>query len=159
MRKIFLSALACIFIVYGALSAQENQDEPKKYLSDMNRIVIEVEEAVRNVGLKILPPRNASEQIAASIEKFKVLAPPKLFSEDHNALLSAFEYLRDGLKLFSENQNEKASELVRKGGAVFQTAARSIKATAEREGLIPAKPKEHELVKPELVKNGTEPEK
>jgi hypothetical protein len=151
MRKLFLLTLSGIFIIYGLALAAGNQDEAKKYLSDMGKVIIDAEEAIRNVSMKILPPKDASEQIASSAEKLKLLKPPGLFSKDHYKMLMAFESLKDGLKLFSKGENEKAKELVRKGASLLKEAAVSIKAIAEKEGLIPVKPKSAEPAKPLIL--------
>jgi hypothetical protein len=98
--------------------------------------------------MKILPPKNASEQIALSMEKLKLLKPSVLFSKDHDKMLLAFGSLRDGLKLLSEGENEKAKELVRNGAALLKESALGIKAIAEKEGIIPVKPKSVSQVKP-----------
>jgi len=150
MKKMFPVIVFCVFALSVNLFAFESQDELKAYLSDMNKIVIEVEEAMRNLSMKILPAKNASEQISGAIEKFEVLAVPGLFSKDHSDMLSAFRTIRDGLKLFSENEKEESVKLVREGAALLKEAAISIKTKAEKEGLIPARPKTSEAPKPIL---------
>lgn len=122
--------------------AKESQEELKAYLSDMNRIIINVEEAMRNLSMKILPAKDAAEQISASIEKFEILKPPSIFSKDHNSMLSAFKSIRDGLRLLSGGEREESVALVKEGAAFLKNAAINMKTIAEREGLIPARPSE-----------------
>jgi len=150
MKKIFFIILISIFIIPATLSAAESEKELKTYLTEMNKIVIEVEEAMRNLSMKILPAKNATEQISGAIEKFEVLSAPSLFSADHNSMLSAFKTIRDGLKLFSENEREESIRLVREGAALLKKAAISLKTKAEEQGLIPVRPKTGKTSRPIL---------
>ncbi len=150
MRKTFPVILFCIFTLSMHLFAAESQDELKNYLSSMSRIVIEVEEAMRNLSMKILPAKNAMEQISGAIEKFELLNAPSLFLTDHNDMLSAFKSIRDGLKLFSENEREESVRLVREGAALLKHAAISIKTNAEKQGLIPVRSKTNRGTRPIL---------
>ncbi|MBU4312181.1 MAG: hypothetical protein KJ706_05650 [Candidatus Omnitrophica bacterium] len=149
-KKMFPVIVFCAFALSVNLFAAESQDELKKYLSDMNKIVIEVEEAMRNLSMKILPAKNAVEQISSAIEKFEVIIAPQLFSKDHAHMLSAFKTIRDGLKLFSENEKEESVRLVREGAALLKETAMGLKTKAEQHGLIPVRPKTVEATKPIL---------
>ena len=150
MRKIAIIFLFFIFAVSSLLFARESEVELKTYLSDMNKIVIRVEEAIRNLSMKILPAKNVAEQMEIAIEKFEALKPPSMFSKDHQDMLSAFKDLRDGFKLLSDRERDRSVGLVKKGAAIFKKAAISIKTTAEKEGLIPQRPISREAVKPIL---------
>lgn len=150
MRKISLFIFSCIFIISSAAFAQESKDRLKSYLSDMNRIVIEVEAAIRNVSMNALLAKNAIEQLAASIEKFNTLKPPSVFAADHNKMLSAFKTLKEGLKLLSESKREKSAELVRSGAELLKDAAIGIRRTAEEQGLVAARARTVESAKPIL---------
>ena len=150
MKKIFLYTLIYVLVVSVVSFAEESQDKLKKYLGDMNRIVIEVELTMRNMSLNILMPESAVGKVTSSIEKFEALVPPSVFSKDHSAFLSALKTMRDGLKLFSEGEREKSVDLIKKGGRVFKGAAINIKTIAEKKGLIPPRPKSKQTAKPIL---------
>lgn len=150
MKKISLFILFFIFILASIGLAKESEEELRTYLSDMNRIVIVVEDAMRNVSMNILPAKNAAEKISSSIEKFEVLKAPSIFLKDHNNMLTAFKFMRDGLKLYSESEREKSVALVKEGAVFFKNAGLSIRTIAEQEGLIPVRPKPSEATKPIL---------
>lgn len=155
MKKIFLFIFCPIFIVSSALFATESNDELKAYLSDMNKIVIEVEETMRNLSMKILPAKNAAEQISTAVEKFKTLKSPLIFSKDHDNMLLSFKIIRDGLELLSMAEMDKARELVMSGAALLRDSGVSVRKIAEREGLIPARPETSETTKPILPSQTT----
>ena len=115
MKRIFFTLLFFIFVISFSLFAKESGIELKSYLSSMNMIVIQVEEAMRNFSMKILPAENAAEQLDDAIEKFEALKPPSLFSEDHHNILSSFKDLRDGLKLLSDGERDKSVKLIKRG--------------------------------------------
>lgn len=142
--------LFSFFMVSGQALARESDDELKAYLSSMNKVVIEAEEAMRNFSMKILPAKNAAEQITAVIQKFEVLRAPSIFLKDHNSMLLAFKTIRDGLELLSKEEREKSVELVRQGAALLKEAAVGIRTTAENRDLIPVRPKTFEPAKPIL---------
>lgn len=141
MKKMLLLASVYFFVIATFVFAEESQEELKAYLSDMSKIVIEVEWAIRNLSIKIFSPKNTAEQISASIEKFQILKVPSMFSKDHNKMLSGFKNMRDGLELLAGGENEKSVIMVREGATFFKKAAISIKNIAEREKLIPSSPR------------------
>jgi len=149
MKKIFLVSLCFIFLSATAAISQESQDVLKKYLSDMNRIFIEVEEAMRNLSMRFLTSETAAEQIAKAIEKFEPLKSPGMFASDHENMLLAFKTIKNGLELLKTDK-EKAGEIARKGAALLKEAALNMKAMAEKENLIPEQPKRPETTKPIL---------
>lgn len=150
MRKIISVLVLCVLALSVNLFALESQDELKAYISGMNKIVIEVEMAMRNLSMNILSPKNATEQMSTAVEKFEALTAPQLFSKDHASMLSAFKTMRDGLKLFSENEKEESRRLMKEGAALLKETAMSIKTKAVKEGLIPAQPKTGDASRPIL---------
>lgn len=141
MKKMFLLISVYFFVIATFVFAKESQEELKAYLSDMNKIAIEVEGAIRNLSIKIFSPKNTAEQISASIEKFQILKVPSIFSKAHNTMLSGFKNMRDGLELLARGENEKSVIMVREGATFFKKAAISIKNIAESEKLIPHSPR------------------
>lgn len=151
MKRFFLLALFLVFFIPGAAfgkDAGESDAELKTYLSDMNRVFIEIEETIRNFGIKMMPPNVASKQITEGIKKFKELKAPSLFSKDHGLMLSAFESIRDGMQLLSEGEREKSVTLVRGGASALKEAAINIRTIAEKRSLIPPRPVDNKPILP-----------
>ncbi|MDP8230629.1 MAG: hypothetical protein P9L93_05955 [Candidatus Gorgyraea atricola] len=140
MKKLLLIVLVCFFIIPTVVSAKESQEELKTYLTQMHRIVMEVEAAIRMISLNPLVSESVTGQISRSIEKFENLKSPVVFSTDHNSMLTSFKLIRDGLTfILKPNKKQESVDLVKKGADLLRKAAMNIKTRAEQEGLIPEK--------------------
>lgn len=153
MKRAALFFLIAVFCFNAAAFAEETNDGKKLYLDSMNKILIEAEEAMRNLSMKFSAPNIAAEQFSSVIKKFEALKSPAIFLEYHDKMLLSFKTIAEGLKLLSEGEREKAGEIVRNGAGFLKEAALGMRSAAEKAGLIPVRPDTQKDIKAPSKKN------
>ncbi|MBC8473580.1 MAG: hypothetical protein H8D54_02075 [Candidatus Omnitrophica bacterium] len=136
IKRIVAGVVIMSFCFSNIVYAVGEKEEAKEYLEKLNPILSQIDEAYRNVALKVLTLEIGASKIKELINSLNSLTPPEFMEKQHKMILLALKKMEAGFRLLARNDRSHAVSMVKRSADLLKMAVNNIIAFGKKEGII-----------------------